>query len=151
MHVLGEHCGSAKFEARSSKPVTVTYVRAEEASTEDLSKGDVLLLASGTWNTGGREGQLNSHMHEFLLTRAKDVSLKGRRVACIGLGDSRYRYTAYAAVRLEEFVKAHGGTLLLPALRIVDEPYGQEKKIETWGKRLLRKIATLPLMSYARI
>jgi hypothetical protein len=36
--------------------------RAEDAKPEDLQKGDVLLLASASWNTGGIEGQLNPYM-----------------------------------------------------------------------------------------
>jgi len=33
---------------------------AEKAQPQDLLSGDVLLLASSTWNTGGIEGQLKS-------------------------------------------------------------------------------------------
>ena len=43
------------------------------AKPEDLLRGDALLLASGTWNTGGPEGQLNPHMHAFLNGAAKAV------------------------------------------------------------------------------
>ena len=35
---------------------------AEKAQPQDLLSGDVLLLASGSWNTGSIEGQLNPHM-----------------------------------------------------------------------------------------
>ncbi|MBI5155814.1 flavodoxin domain-containing protein [Candidatus Peregrinibacteria bacterium] len=122
--------------------VSVTVIRAEQAKAEDLLKGDVLLLASGTWNTGGSEGQMNPHMHAFLRERAADAKLKGKKVAIIGLGDARYRYTAKAKDLLEEFVKSHGGELLLPSLKIVNEPYGQEEAIKKWAQELAKKISS---------
>ena len=57
-----------------------------------------LHLVRGT--RGGMEGQLQPHMHEFLLKRAKDVDLKGKNVAVIALGDERYYYTARAGDHL---------------------------------------------------
>src|ERR1700730_3064712 len=39
---------------------------AEKTQPLDLLQGDILLLASSTWNTGGIEGQLNAHMKELL-------------------------------------------------------------------------------------
>ncbi len=107
-------------------------VRAELAQPEDFLKGDVLLLATGTWNTGGIEGQLNPHMDELLRKRATAIDLGGKKVLLIALGDDRYRYTANAMTHLIEFVKMHNGVVMEPTLKIVNEPYGQEKKIEEW-------------------
>lgn len=116
--------------------VKVSLTRVERAEVSDFGRGDAILLASGTWNTGGIEGQLNPHMHEFLRKRATDVSLKGRKVVVIGLGDTRYRYTCRAADHLEEFAKSHGGDVIA-TLRIVNEPYGQEGVVQDWAKKLL--------------
>ena len=110
---------------------------AEQATKEDLQKGDVLLLAASTWNTGSVEGQLNPHMFTFLKDTAKDANLNGKKTAMIGLGDSRYFFTCRAADELEEFVRTHGGKELLPSLRIINEPYGQEKAVEEWGAKFL--------------
>ena len=109
---------------------------AEKASPQDMLQGAVLLLASSTWNAGGVEGQLNPHMAALLQSKAANLDLAARPSACIGLGDHRYYYTARAADLLQEYVESHHGRLLLPALRIVDEPYGQEKAILAWGKQL---------------
>ncbi len=117
--------------------VTAERRRAELCAPEDLLKGDILLLASGTWNTGGVEGQLNPHMHALLKEKSGRADLKGKKVACIALGDDRYRYTAEARVHLEEFVRTHNGTLLMDSLVIVNEPYGQEGKVREWGKKFL--------------
>ena len=121
--------------------VKLTVTRVELATAEMLQNADVLLLASGTWNTGGVEGQLNPHMHAFVHGPAKAVDLKGKKVAVIGLGDERYRYTARAGELLEKFVTDHGGTLLGQRLRLVNEPYGQEDAVKTWTKELSTLLA----------
>ena len=109
---------------------------AERASQQDMLRGAVLLLASSTWNTGGVEGQLNPHMSVLLQSKAKTLDLAAKPSACIGLGDHRYYYTARATDLLQDYIESHHGRLLLPALRIVDEPYGQEQAILGWGKQL---------------
>jgi flavodoxin I len=110
---------------------------AEKAQPQDLLSGDVLLLASATWNTGGTEGQLNPHMWVLLNDKAKTLDLAGKPCACIGLGDYRYFYTAWAADHLEHYVEAHHGRLIVPTLKIIDEPYGQEEAVRVWGKQLV--------------
>ena len=110
--------------------------RVELAQPDDLQRGDALLLASSTWNTGGIEGQLNPHMDAFVYGRAKDINFNGKRVIVIGLGDHRSRYTCAAADKLAEFVKSHGGTLIEPVLRIINEPFGQEDAVTNWMKKV---------------
>ena len=118
--------------------ITVTKLRVEQARAEDLLASDIVLLASGTWNTGGSEGQLNPHMHAFVWGPAKSVDLKGKSVAIVALGDERYRYTARAGEHLRTFVESHGGKVLGEPLKIVNEPYGQEEKIRAWGDELVK-------------
>jgi flavodoxin I len=128
---------------RRNGALNIEMQRAELAKAEDLLKGDVLLLATGTWNTGGIEGQLNPHMHVLLKEKAAGAQLNGKKVAVIALGDSRYRYTAGAGIHAEEFVRSHGGELIVESLTIVNEPYGQEQKVDEWGAILLSKLSTL--------
>lgn len=115
--------------------------RAELAQPEDLLKGDVLVLASGSWNTGSVEGQLNPHMHALLKVRAANVDLGGKQVVLIGLGDERYHFTAGCLTHFEEFVRTHNGTLVEPVLRIVNEPYGQEETVRDWAKHLATSLS----------
>jgi flavodoxin len=115
-------------------------IQVELAKPEDLLQGDLLILASGTWNTGGIEGQMNPHMHDYLLGRAKDVQLKGKHVAIVALGDDRYFYTCRANEHMRKFVHDHGGKVLEPALLIVNEPYGQEEKIQSWSMELSKEL-----------
>ena len=119
------------------KDVTLTVQRAEEAKPEDLHKSDVLILGCGTWNTGGSEGQLNIHMDALLNGRAKDIDLGSKPCAIIALGDDRYRYTCRATEHLIQFILKHNGTTCSTPLLIVNEPYGQEDKIQKWGEKLL--------------
>ncbi len=131
------------YLAAHAPSLIISKQRAEEAQVEDLTKGDVLILASGTWNTGGREGQMNPHLVEFLWKRVKDADLKGKQCAVIGLGDDRYKYTARATEHMAHFIKQHNGHALLPPLVIINEPYGQEGKVEKWGEEFLKKLSTL--------
>lgn len=124
--------------------LTIERTRAEQAKPEDILHGDVVILGSGTWNTGGIEGQLNPHMHEFLIERAKDVTLQGKPMTCISLGDDRYYQRTRCTEHFLRFIRTHNGTLITPPLVIVNEPYDQVEKIETWSEKLLQKIVTLP-------
>lgn len=133
-YVIGE---LQAFLSKTAKNLTVTAKRVEQATADDLTASDALLLASGTWNTGGPEGQLNPHMHAFLNGPAKSVDLKGKGVAIIALGDDRYFYTGRAGEHLRNFIQSHGGKVLGDALLIVNEPYGQEERIRRWGEKLI--------------
>jgi len=133
-HVV--HTLAALLKKRAPK-LTVTLRRAEQAQPKDLTAGDALVLASGTWNTDGTEGQLNPHMHEFLTKRAAAVDLAGQPCVVISLGDSRYRYTCRATEHLMQFVLQHGGKSCCPPLAVVNEPWGQEARVEKWGEKLL--------------
>lgn len=129
-----------KVLAEKAPTLTVSKVLAEQATPEDLVKANALILACGTWNTGGIEGQLNPYMHAFLLKRAATTDLKGQKVAIVALGDKRYFYTARAGEHLKNFVETHGGKLLGEPLKIINEPYGQEKTVQAWAEAFLKKI-----------
>jgi flavodoxin I len=112
--------------------------RVERAQPQDLFRADILLLASGTWNTGSVEGQLNPYMQELLEHKAKHLDLAGKACACVGLGDHRYFYEARSADLLSNYIEVHHGQLLLPPLRIIDEPYGQEQTVGMWARQLVK-------------
>ncbi len=127
----------ARFLQEQDSSLSVKVMQVEKATAEDLTSGDFLLLASGTWNTGGPEGQLNPHMHAFVNGPAKSVDLTGKKVAIIALGDDRYYYTCRAGEHLRNFIQGHGGKVLGDALLVVNDPYGQEERIQRWGKKLV--------------
>jgi flavodoxin I len=114
----------------------IASTRAEKAQAGDLRNADLLVLASGTWNTGGSEGQLNPYMSMLLQDEASNLDLAGQPCACIGLGDDRYSFTARAVDLLEDYVKTHRGRLIVASLKVVNEPYGQDQQIRNWAKQL---------------
>lgn len=137
-----EYVVDTLIESMKDSGIAIEKQRVELAKPEDMLRGDVLILGSGTWNTGSVEGQLNPYMHFFLRDKAKDFDLKGKKVGIIGLGDERYFFTAAAKIHLEEYVKTHGGELLEPGLRIVNEPYGQEEVVRAWAKEFIKNLPT---------
>ncbi len=132
-----EHVVSVLEAVLKAKGVQTSSKRAELETARGLQDADVLILASGTWNFGGVEGQLNEKMHELLFQKAKEVQRVGKPIAFISLGDSRYYFTTRCTQHFKKFQKACGAVELLMPLIIVNEPYGQEAKIETWGNKLL--------------
>lgn len=130
--------------AKEVPDLRIIKQRAESTEPKDLAGADVLLLACGTWNTLSIEGQLSPHMHDLLVVRAPSVNLSMVPAAAIGLGDKRYHFTAKAAERLTKYLTDNNATLLLPTLKVINEPYDQTAKVEVWAKELARTIDRLP-------
>lgn len=131
-----EHVVGVLRKTLESKGITVSSQLAEESKSEDLLKGDVLILACGTWNTGGSEGQLHVRMDAFLNGKAKAVDLEGKRVAIIALGDEEYYYTGRATEHLVQYALNHNGKLIGAPLLIINDPEEQEEKVVRWGEKL---------------
>ncbi len=121
--------------------LSVEVQRAERAGPDDLRRGDLVILASGTWNTGGKEGQLNPHMHALLEDRAKGVDLGGKPMTFISLGDERYYFRTRCTEHFLRFQRDHRAALFAPPLVLVNEPYGQEEKICQWTDKILAKLS----------
>jgi flavodoxin len=119
--------------------LTVRTVRAELATADDLLRCDVLLLGSGTWNTGGVEGQLNPHMHELLFERVEGIDLQKKPVLLLSLGDDRYYFTTRCTERFMQFIKKANGTSLATPLIILNEPYDKVEKMQKWAEAVMRK------------
>ncbi len=129
--------------ADSSPDIVIEHQRAELAKPKDLLRGEILILGSGTWNTGGREGQLNMHMDALLKQRATDVDLQGKPMTFISLGDERYYFRTRCTEHFLRFQREHHGSLFLPPLIIVNEPYGQEERIDQWTDKFIAALAKL--------
>ncbi len=124
--------------------IRITKQRAESSKPADMTKNDALLLACGTWNTNNVEGQLSPFMHDLLAVRGLKEDLKGIPAAAIGLGDDRYLFKAKAADKLTEYINSHNAKLLLPALKIINEPFEQTTKIIAWAKECANMMSELP-------
>ncbi len=130
--------------ASLSPDLRVVKQRAEASTAKDLTRGNALLLACGSWNTNNVEGQMSPYMHELLMERAAKENLNGMPVAVIGLGDDRYFFKAKAADRMVDYCISHNGSLLLPALKIMNEPFDQTVKINAWATEFASALAKLP-------
>jgi flavodoxin len=135
------------FLKEKAPDIEVERQRVELAKPEDLLRGDLVILGSGTWNFGGVEGQLNEYMHRYLFERAKDSDLTGKQIAFISLGDDRYYYTTRCTEKFMWFLKASHAKMALIPLIVVNEPYGQEERIMRWGEKLIKLFEQVPSVS----
>ncbi|MDO8648876.1 MAG: flavodoxin family protein [Candidatus Peregrinibacteria bacterium] len=127
-----------EFLSQKTPEIAVERQRVELAKPEDLLRGDLVILGSGTWNFGGVEGQLNEYMHRYLFERAQDIDLTGKQIAFISLGDDRYYYTTRCTEKFMRFLKCSHAKMALIPLIVVNEPYGQEERIRKWGEKLIK-------------
>lgn len=109
------------------------------ASTEDLTRYDLTILAAPTYD----HGILHTPFETFL-RKSNEIDLTNHSYAVIGLGDDKYdaEYNVESATLLEEFVREHHGRLICESLKINKHPISQL----TWTVRqrvdkLLEKIA----------
>lgn len=119
----------------SKKGFKVTCQRAEKSNARDLLKADVCILASPTYGHGLLEG----YMAKFVKS-LKEIDLKGKPCAVIGLGDPKYeaQYHIESASILEDILTKIGGKILLPALRISRTPVMHLKGlIPFWTDKLI--------------
>lgn len=122
-----------------NKRHSVTRKEIEDTTISAFKEYDLIVLASPSWNHKGTEGELQTSFKKFVQNFTGN-SLKSKKCAVFGLGDSSYLYFCGAVQRLEQFVKDNGGTLLSPSLRI-DGYYRNEtshnKMLEDWTEKII--------------
>ena len=109
--------------------------RAEMSNAKDILKYDAVVLASPTYG----HGLLEAYMAKWS-KGLREVDLKGKPCAVIGLGDPKYemQYHIESAPILEKKLVDAGGKILLPALRISRTPVMHLKGlIPHWTKKLI--------------
>jgi flavodoxin len=117
----------------------VVVQRAEESDVSDLKKLKYCVFASSTYG----QGLLQDHMLKFFKKGVMKASLKGKKCAVIGLGDSKYNieYVIEAANILEKGIKKLEGELIVPALRVHKTPVPLlNTAIQGWAKKLSKAI-----------
>ena len=125
-------------EILRKKKFKVAVQRAELSEAKEILKYDVCILASPTYG----HGLLEDHMFKFL-KGIKDIDLKGKPCAVIGLGDPKYeaQYHIESAPILEQKLTSAGGKIVIPALRISRTPVMHLKGlIPNWTEQLVAKI-----------
>jgi len=142
--ILRKHALS-KAEGKKFK---VAVQRAELSSAKDILKYDICILASPTYG----HGLLEDHMFKFL-KGIKDINLKGKPCAVIGLGDPKYeaQYHIESAPILEQKLTSAGGKIVLPALRISRTPVMHLKGlIPMWTNQLIEILTKNKIPKYQK-
>lgn len=128
-------------DALTAKGHTLTVKEAKDASPDDLTNAEFVILGSPSWDYNGMEGQPLPEMVAFI-DRCKDVSLEGKPCAIFGLGERSYTYFCGAVTYLEAFIKRAKGTLVIPSLKI-DGFYMKPdvgEQITTWAQDFSRGV-----------
>lgn len=108
---------------------TITRKMVKETPLDELTRYDLIILGSPSWDYEGDEGQPHQDFINFITTNSPHT-LPSKKFAVIGLGDSTYAHFCGAVDHLENFVKQVKGELLLPSLRVDGFYFNQEKNLE---------------------
>jgi flavodoxin I len=125
-------------EELKTKGQTVDLKNPPQAEPADFAKYDLVVLASPSWDTDGKDGQPHEDFFPFM-EKAKGLVPDGKKFAVMGLGDSSYPHFCGAADVLEKFISDNKGMLAVPSLRIDGFFYDQDKhtrEIKDWANKL---------------
>ncbi len=117
---------------------TVKIQRVENSEVTDLLEYDLCILACPTYGNGILEPHF-SPFHE----KMKNVDLKDKQYAVIGLGDYKYDpdYHFESISILEEAIINSNGQLAIDSLRILKSPYRFiNNLIPKWTKAITEKL-----------
>lgn len=144
--VFATNSGSTQAACEVAKNIltvngaNATTLEAKSADTQEISKNDILILASPSWDYGQLEGQPLEDMTNFLKKLEGTNLLKDKPVAILGLGDTGYTHFCGAVEIMEAKVKELGGKIITDSLKI-DRYYTQPdgpQKVATWAQQLAR-------------
>jgi flavodoxin len=131
----------ADILGKAAHQTTVKHVT--QATPEDFTAFDCVVLASPSWDFENKEGQPHEDFFPFM-EKLKDKTFEGKKFAVLGLGDSSYTIFCGAVGHLEELVKNLKGTLVIPSLKIDKFYYEQEKNtqlINAWAEELTKTLS----------
>ncbi len=109
----------------------ITLKEVTQASVDELSGYDLILLGSSTW--GDEEKELQGDMVDFY-DDLEGANLSGKSAAAFGCGDSDYTHFCGAVDLLEERLEQIGATLLDEGLRIDGDPDDDDTR--EWAKQI---------------
>lgn len=120
----------------SSNDFNVISTRVDVFKTETILDYDLVILASPTYNQGTLEDHFKPFMKEL-----KKLDISNKKFAVVGLGSLKYypEYLTEAATIFEDFLKKKNAILVVPALRITENPL---KYLDSLIARWCQKIIT---------
>lgn len=116
---------------------TVTVKTPTEATPQDCTAAEFLLLASPSWDYEGKEGQPHEDFQAFF--KALDqTQFSGKPYAVLGLGDTAYPHYCGAVDIFEEFMNARGAKKAVESLRIDKyfSSHDNPQKVSQWASLL---------------
>lgn len=105
-----------------------------DASVDELSNYDLILLGSSTW--GDEEKELQADMVDFY-ENLEGFDLTGKHAVAFGCGDSDYTHFCGAVDLLEERLEEIGANLLYECLRVDDQD--DEVDVRDWAREIVKR------------
>jgi len=124
-------------EVLTDAGMSVVIEKCQLADVKYLLDCDVLIFACPTY----AHGELQAYFSKFLST-IKDIDLKQKSVAVIGLGDPKYDddYNIESARILSDWFGVHNGNQVIEPLKVNRSPVPQlDEKVRNWAEALAQK------------
>lgn len=118
-----EEIAGAIAEGIRSTGATLAVKEVMDASAQELTAYDGILLGAYTWG----DGELPDECMDFY-GEMDEISLAGKRVAAFGSCDSNYDHVGAAVDILLQKARDRGAVTPLPGLKIELAPTAQEKE-----------------------
>ncbi len=125
-----------------SQNYPVDLINASDTNSQTLSKYDLVILGSSSWDWQGKEGHPLHSMIDLLKSCPPD-QFTHKKFACFGCGDQDFRLFCGAVDHLEEFVTQASANLVIHSLKIDKFHIDILHKIDltkAWAKDLSSKL-----------
>ncbi|MFW6244052.1 MAG: flavodoxin [Desulfovibrionales bacterium] len=132
----GNTMAAAKMVAQAleNKDIQVAVQDVVESTVQDLDQPyDLYLLGVSTW--GAVEDEVQEDFKEFYADMAS-TSLKGKKMAVFGCGDSGYANFCKAVDYVAKRAKEQGAELVADSLKIDLDPRNSREMIKTWADQV---------------
>lgn len=108
-----------------------------DTDVEDLLNYDFILLGSSTWGEGALQDDFQGFYDDM-----QGMSLRGKRAAAFGPGDSSYGHFCEAVDLLEKKLRACGAEIIAPSLKIDGDVMASEDEAKEWAKQVAGLVRT---------
>jgi flavodoxin short chain len=114
----------------------VELVEVTDVQPSDLASYDLILLGCSTWG----DGELQDDFIPFEDSMA-EISLKEKKAACFGPGESDYPLFCEAVNILESRLESCGATLVTEGLKIDGDVDSQLDLAEEWAEKVHQAVS----------
>jgi len=102
-----------------------------DIDVEDLLNYELILLGSSTWGDGELQDDFTAFYDDM-----EGMSLRGKRGAAFGPGDSSYEHFCAAVDLLEKKLKTCGAEIVAPALKVDGDVTEAEDMAKQWAAQI---------------